>query len=65
MNQKQAIALYESGRLLGDTNKRTNADNVKYLKSIGKFVYTGERWLQLKDRKPQIVDAYGTILGKE
>lgn len=65
VNQKQAIALYETGRLLGDTNKRTNADNVKYLKSIGKFVYTGERWLKLKDRKPQIVDVDGMILGKE
>ena len=65
INQKEAIALYESGRLLGDTNKRTNADNVNYLKSIGKEVYVGERWLQMKNGKPQIVDVEGLLIGEE
>lgn len=63
--QKEAIALYETGRLLGDTNKRTNADNVNYLKSIGKEIYVGERWLQVKNGKPQIVDVNGLIYGVE
>lgn len=63
--QNEAVALYESGRLLGDTNKRTNADNVNYLKSLGKFVYTGERWLQLDGRKPQIVDVEGVLYEKQ
>lgn len=59
VEQHEAVALYESERLLGDTNKRTNADNVNYMKSIGKEVFTGERWLVMKDRKPQIVDLEG------
>ena len=59
VEQHEAVALYESERLLGDTNKRTNADNVNYMKSIGKEVFTGERWLVLKDRKPKIVDLEG------
>ena len=65
VHQKEAIALYESGRLLGDTNKKTNYDNVEYLKSIGKLVYTGERWLTLKEGKPQIIDVEGVLYGKE
>ena len=65
VNQKEAIALYETGRMLGDTNKRSNADNVSYLKSIGKKVNVGEKWLQLKDGEPQIVDVFGVLYGKE
>lgn len=63
--QNEATALYESGRMLGDTNKRTNADNVNYLKSIGKHVHVGERWLQMKDGKPQIADAEGVLYEKQ
>ena len=63
--QNEAIALYESGRMLGDTNKRTNADNVNYLKSLGKYVETGERWLQMKNGKPQIVNAEGILYEKQ
>lgn len=65
VSQNEATALYESGRMLGDTNKRTNADNVNYLKSIGRNVYVGERWLQMKDGKPQIVDAEGVLYEKQ
>ena len=61
--QKEAISLYESGRLLGDTNKRTNADNVAYLRSIGKEVNVRERWLQLDENGvPEIVDVEGVIM---
>ena len=65
INQREAIALYETGRLLGDTNKRSNADNVAYLKSLGKDVNVGEKWLQLKNGEPQIVDVIGIIYGKD
>ena len=55
--QTEAIALYDSGRMLGDTSKRTNADNLRYLKEVQKLdIDDSEKWLQLsKDGKPQIV----------
>ena len=54
--QIEAIALYDAGRYLGDTLKRTNADNLKYLKDIQKLdIDDSEKWLQLKDGIPQIV----------
>ena len=64
--QREAVALYESTRLLGDTNKRTNADNVKYLESIGTHVHVGERWLQLSENmKPIIIDCEDVLYGEE
>lgn len=63
--QTEAIALYETGRTLGDTNKRTNADNVKYLQSIGRNVEVGERWLQVENGKAQIIDVEGVIYESE
>lgn len=66
VKQKECIALYDSSRMIGDTNKRTNADNVNYLKTLGKEVYVGERWLRLSDnRKPIIVDCDSVLFGKE
>ena len=54
--QTQAIALYDSGRMLGDTSKRTNADNLRYLRQVQNLdIDDSQKWLQIKDNKPQIV----------
>ena len=57
VNQHQAIALYESGRYLGDTTKRSNFDNIQYLKNIqGLDIDDSEKFLQLDENgNPQIV----------
>lgn len=57
VNQHQAIALYESGRYLGDTTKRSNFDNIQYLKNVqGLDIDDSEKFLQLDENgKPQIV----------
>lgn len=59
--QREATALYESERVLGDTNKRTNADNVSYMKGLGKNVFVGERWLEHKNNEPKITNMEGVI----
>lgn len=56
--QTEAIALYESGRFLGDTLKTTNMENVTYLKEVQHLdIDDSEKWLQLnkKTKKPEIV----------
>lgn len=54
--QTEAISLYDSGRYLGDTLKKTNADNLKYLIGVQHMdVDDSEKWLQLKDGKPEIL----------
>ena len=54
--QTEAIALYDSGRQLGDTAKRTNADNLKYLQTVQNLeIDDSEKWLQLIDGEAQIV----------
>lgn len=54
--QTEAIALYDSGRMLGDSLKRTNHDNLEYLRTVQKLdIDDSEKWLQLKDGIPQIV----------
>lgn len=54
--QTEAIALYDSGRYLGETSKRTNADNLRYLKEVQKLdIDDSEKWVQLSNEgKPQI-----------
>ena len=55
--QIEAISLYDSGRYLGDTLKKTNNENVNYLRNIQHMdVNTSEKWLQISDEGvPQIV----------
>lgn len=54
--QNEAIALYDSGRMLGDTTKRTNADNVRYLNNVQNLnVDDSLKWLQIVNGKAQIV----------
>ena len=62
--QPEAISLYESGRMLGDTNKRTNADNVRYLRERGVYINDDEKWLRMKDGKPQIVNVMKVLYGE-
>ena len=56
VNQLKAIALYDSGRMLGDTSKRTNYDNVVYLNNVQKLnIDYSEKWVQLNNGRPQLV----------
>lgn len=54
--QTEAIALYDSGRMLGDTAKRTNADNLRYLKEVQHLdLDDSEKWIQLNNGVPEMV----------
>ena len=54
--QTEAIALYDSGRCLGDSLKQTNAENIQYLRNIQHMeVDDSEKWLQLRNDKPEII----------
>lgn len=54
--QTEAIALYDSGRQIGDTSKRTNADNLRYLQNVQKLdIDDSDKWLQINNDEAQIV----------
>ena len=54
--QMEAIALYDSGRMLGDTSKRTNADNLRYLLEVQHLdLDDSEKWIQLNGNRPEMV----------
>ena len=56
VSQTEAIAIYDSGRMLGDTSKRTNADNLRYLQNVQHLnIDDSDKWLQLVDDVPQII----------
>lgn len=67
--QPMAIALYESGRMLGDTNKRTNAENVRYLKERGLYISDNEKWLEIRKVGnkiyPLVTNEEGILYGHE
>ena len=65
VQQYEAVALYDSSRNLGDTTKKTNLDNVRYLRKHGLDVDTTEKWLQVVDGKPQIATVDGVMIGVE
>ena len=53
--QTEAIAIYDSGRMLGDTHKRTNADNLRYLKEVQKLdIDDSEKWIQFNNDKSKV-----------
>lgn len=53
--QTEAIALYDSGRMLGDTSKRTNADNLRYLRNVQNLdLDDSEKWVQLNNGVPEM-----------
>lgn len=57
----EAVALYDAGRYLGDTTKRTNADSVKYLREHGLDVDDTERFVEVKDGHAVLKNAEGVI----
>ena len=64
-NCKKAIALYDSARIIGDSNKRTNLENIFFLRSLGKSVNDGAKYLSVRNGKAIIEDAEGIVYETE
>ena len=59
----EAIALYPSGRWLGESDKQANGENISYmLSTYNRNVETTPRELIVRDGKPMIVSIDGEIL---
>lgn len=59
----EAIALYPSGRWLGESDKQANMENITYLRSVyNRYVNTIPRELVLRGGTPRIVSMDGEIL---
>lgn len=59
----EAIALYPSGRWLGESDKQANGENLTYLRNMyNRIVETTPRELIMRDGKPRIVSIDGEIL---
>lgn len=59
----EAIALYPSGRWLGESDKQANGENIAYLRRVyDRMVDTTPRELTVTDGKPEIVSLDGEIL---
>ena len=59
----EAIALYPSGRWLGESDKQTNEENITYLRNrYNRDVETEPRELIVRDGRPMIVSMDGEIL---
>lgn len=59
----EAIALYPSGRWLGESDKQANEENITYLRSVyNRRVNTILREMVLRDGAPKIVSMDGEIL---
>lgn len=59
----EAIALYPSGRWLGESDKQANGENIAYLRNVyNRNVETEPRELIVRDGKPMIVSMDGAIL---
>lgn len=59
----EAIALYPSGRWLGESDKQANGENLAYLRNVyNRNVETTPRELVVQDGKPKIVSIDGEIL---
>lgn len=59
----EAIALYPSGRWLGESDKQANGENIAYLRNAyNRNVETTPRELVIQDGKPKIVSIDGEIL---
>ena len=59
----EAIALYPSGRWLGESDKQANGENIAYLRNVyNRNVETIPRELVVQDGKPKIVSIDGEIL---
>lgn len=59
----EAIALYPSGRWLGESDKQANGENIAYLRNVyTRNVETTPRELVIQDGKPRIVSIDGEVL---
>lgn len=59
----EAIALYPSGRWLGESDKQANGENLTYIRNTyNRSVETTPRELIMRDGKPMIVSIDGEIL---
>lgn len=59
----EAIALYPSGRWLGESDKQANGENIAYLRNVyNRNVETTPRELVIQDGKPKIVSIDGEVL---
>lgn len=59
----EAIALYSSGRWLGESDKQANGENLAYMRDVyNRDVETLPRELVVRDGKPMIVSIDGDIL---
>ena len=59
----EAIALYPSGRWLGESDKQANGENIAYLRNVyNRNVETTPRELVVQDGKPKIVSIDGEVL---
>lgn len=59
----EAIALYPSGRWLGESDKQANGENLTYMRNVyNRYVETLSRELIVRDGKPMIVSIDGEIL---
>lgn len=59
----EAIALYPSGRWLGESDKQANNENLTYMRNVyNRYVETLPRELIVRDGKPMIVSIDGEIL---
>lgn len=59
----EAIALYPSGRWLGESDKQANSENLAYMRDVyNRNVETLPRELIVRDGKPMIVSIDGEIL---
>lgn len=59
----EAIALYPSGRWLGESDKQANGENISYLRNVyNRNVETTPRELVMQDGKPKVVSIDGEVL---
>lgn len=59
----EAIALYPSGRWLGESDKQANAENLAYMRDVyNRNVETFPRELVVRDGRPMIVSIDGEVL---
>ena len=49
VESKKAVALYDASRDIGDTYKRTNLENISYLRSLGKKIDDREKNISVKN----------------
>lgn len=63
VDEPEAIALYPSGRWLGESDKQANGENLAYMRDVyNRDVETLPRELVVRDGRPMIVSIDGEIL---